>query len=128
MKPTYFCGVIEDENGWKYICPMYRKLGPVAIWIGEEKSREVIDDFEDNFTNYNVETLHVDKSRVNKFGIIGFSRNPKAKLELPKRNLEELISMFDESVAQQATGPDMPRKWKMHFEGSAIIQEPRYKT
>jgi hypothetical protein len=135
MKIEYYCGAIETENGLSYVVPFYaaytvpflsRLFGPFTFRIGEKKARELVKDLNDNANQYKLEALYLDKLRVHKCGVVGFSKDKDAKLELPEKKLEDLIEMLDKDVVRTATGPDMPSRWKIKFQGSAIIHEPRY--
>jgi hypothetical protein len=135
MEAEYFCGAVETENGLGYVVPFYaaytvpflsRLFGPFIFYIGEKKARKLVEDLGDNADQYKFEALYLDKLRVHKCGVVGFSKDKDAKLELPEKKLEKLIEMLDKDAIRKATGQDIPRKWKMKFEGSAIIREPRY--
>ena len=121
----YFCGAVETENGLAYISPIYHKIGPFGIWISENESRKLINDFEaDN--GYKFETIFLNESRQNPFGIIAFSKDPAADFTLSPSQLETLVKTFDEKIVKARTGEPKPKTWTTEVKGSAIILRPEY--
>lgn len=123
MKTEYFCGAIETDEGLAYVSPFYQK-NLTGRWIGDKKARKMVESLNDNPEQYKIEALYLDKSRVRKCGIIGFSKNLEAELKLPNKKLKEMIEMLNENLVTRITGPKMPKKWKTKLQGNAVVMEP----